>query len=73
MQRQAARREHLDWSAKIEYDYLDLGTKNYTFAGSLSGPGVATFPVAFSTDIAQRMHLIKVGVNYRFDWGVASY
>ena len=28
------------WSAKIEYDYLDLGTKNYTFNGTVIAPSL---------------------------------
>jgi outer membrane immunogenic protein len=70
-----------NWSAKVEYDYLSLGTKNYTFAGTfIPAPGFpivgATLPVALSTDITQNIHLIKFGINYRFGWGgsvVANY
>jgi outer membrane immunogenic protein len=42
------------WSAKLEYNYMDFGTKTYSFA-----PGS-------STDIDQQMHVIKAGVNYKF-------
>jgi outer membrane immunogenic protein len=58
------------WSAKVEYNYLHLGTKTYTFGGSLVDPiGGTITPVAFSTDITQNLHLIKFGINYRFGWG----
>jgi outer membrane immunogenic protein len=46
-----------NWSAEIEYDYLDFGAKQFTF----------TAPGAAATDSAKiQMHLIKGGVNYRF-------
>jgi outer membrane immunogenic protein len=65
-----------NWSAKVEYDFMDFGTKNYTFIGSQVTPlGVST-PVRFSSDISQTIHLVKVGLNYRFNWGgplVAHY
>jgi outer membrane immunogenic protein len=54
-----------NWSVKIEYDYLDLGTKNYTFAGGFVEPGFAS-AATFSTDIRQNIHLVKFGINYRF-------
>jgi len=53
------------WSAKIEYNYLDLGTDVLSF-----NPG----PVLI--DIDQQLHAVKLGINYRFDWGgpvVARY
>jgi len=49
-----------NWSAKVEYNYMDLGTKSYHFN---TEPGFNNF------DITQRLHLIKFGVNYRFNWG----
>jgi outer membrane immunogenic protein len=53
-----------NWSAKVEYDYMDLGTKGYTFVGTLNL--VPAAPVNFSTNITQNIHLIKVGLNYHF-------
>jgi outer membrane immunogenic protein len=46
------------WSAKLEYDYLDFGKQTATFAG----PAIP----AFNTDIDQHIHVLKVGVNYKF-------
>lgn len=63
-----------NWSAKVEYDYLDFGTTTVTFPG-LAGIGFnAPFPND-TVDIRQRIHLVKFGVNYRFGAGpvVASY
>jgi outer membrane immunogenic protein len=45
------------WSAKLEYNYMDFGTRNYSFA-----PG-------FSTDIDQQIHAVKFGINYKFGGG----
>jgi outer membrane immunogenic protein len=49
-----------NWSAKAEYDYMDFGTKTVGFT-SPSGPE--------NVDIQQRVHALKMGVNYKFDWG----
>jgi outer membrane immunogenic protein len=46
-----------NWSAKIEYAYYDFGTVHKIFS---SGDPY---------DIRQHMHTVKVGLNYRFDWG----
>lgn len=45
------------WSAKVEYNYVDLGTDRVTFTdGTL-------------IDMDQTAHLLKFGINYRFGWG----
>ena len=51
-----------NWSAKIEYDFLDLGTKNITFNNAAAAAIVGSVP------IQERIHLIKFGVNYRLGW-----
>ena len=43
------------WSAKIEYNYVDLGT--VTCSAATCG---------LSTDVKFKTHLVKLGVNYRF-------
>ncbi len=61
----------MNWSAKVEYQYYDFGTDTVTFVDVLH-PAVASFPY----DIDQRVHSVKVGLNYRFNWGapgVARY
>jgi outer membrane immunogenic protein len=45
-----------NWSAKIEYNYLDFGREDI---------GAARF------DVDTQVHLVKLGLNYRFDWGKA--
>jgi outer membrane immunogenic protein len=62
------------WTWKFEYLHLDFDRVNYVFttvaAGSVS-PSVVTRSARFTDDI------IRVGLNYRFNWGgagvVASY
>jgi outer membrane immunogenic protein len=44
-----------NWSAKIEYLYIDLSDKNYF--GVLLPPGA---------DIDATIHTVKLGINYRF-------
>jgi outer membrane immunogenic protein len=54
------------WSAKVEYQYYNFGNSTFTAPAALAPFG------SFTTDD----HVIKVGVNYRFNWGgpvVAPY
>jgi opacity protein-like surface antigen len=51
-----------NWSAKVEYDFYDFGTRTLTLSGTFAGvpevvPGV---------DIKQRVSVAKFGINYRF-------
>ena len=51
-----------NWSASIEYNYMDFGTRTETFP--LVTPIVAgTFYIG---DIDQRIQTVKFGINYRF-------
>jgi outer membrane immunogenic protein len=47
-----------NWTAKVEYLYLDLGSKTYDF-----GPAIGIFDADVSA------HTVKVGLNYRFGYG----
>jgi outer membrane immunogenic protein len=51
-----------NWSAKIEYNYIDFGTKDVLFAGLAEDPA----------SVKQQLHTIKFGVNYRFG-GYGAY
>lgn len=42
-----------NWSAKLEYAYIDFGTDRLNFQGAIE-------------DITQRVHTVKGGINYRF-------
>ena len=52
-------------SARLEYDYLNFGTKTYTFANLNTDPVPLVLPVAIRSSTS----LISVGMNYRFTWG----
>jgi len=45
------------WSARLEYDYMDFGTNN----------GVNLVPIAsgFTAGVDQQIHAVKFGVNFR--------
>jgi outer membrane immunogenic protein len=62
-----------NWSAKVEYNYIDLGNKNVGFANRAPAPGARAVD---GFDVDQTMQVVKFGVNYRFNWGapiVARY
>lgn len=50
-----------NWSAKIEYNFMDFGDDAITF----STVGVP----ALNLNIDQQVHVVKAGINYRFTWG----
>ena len=53
-----------DWSAKIEYNFIDFGHQDYTFPVSA---GHLHFTA--NTSIKESLHLVKAGVNWRFATG----
>ena len=57
-----------NWSVKFEYDYLGLG--NRTFLIPAASPFLAgdTF-----TSNNRNVQMVKVGVNYLFNWGAPAY
>lgn len=58
-----------NWSAKVEYNYMDFGSRNYAFPNNTR---VIEFDRLYNNwDIDQRMHLVKFGVNYHFNWWAA--
>jgi outer membrane immunogenic protein len=46
-----------NWSAKIEYNYIDFGNDDFRFAVGAAG---------ITANIDTQLHTIKGGVNYRF-------
>ena len=59
-----------NWSAKIEYDYLDFGTKSVHLSGTgcpASGGVQLCTPVTSDFDVRQNTHLLMLGINYRFN------
>jgi outer membrane immunogenic protein len=64
-----------NWSAKLEYDYMDFGTRSYEFVTFNPITTITTFS---RFDDRERVHVIRAGLNYRFGWigkgpVVASY
>jgi outer membrane immunogenic protein len=58
-----------NWSIKIEYNYIDVGRDRVTL-NLVPGPGTLI------ADVDQQLHIIKAGLNWRFNFGgpvVASY
>jgi outer membrane immunogenic protein len=63
-----------NWSAKLEYDFMDFGKKDYNFPTTASGAVVVTNGptfaggVTFNSPVAvsQVIHTMRVGVNYKF-------
>ncbi|MDC7788862.1 porin family protein [Rhodoplanes sp. TEM] len=51
-----------NWSAKIEYNYIDLGDDRVTFTYTPA----QTFGTSGADDLT--LHVVKAGINYRF-WG----
>jgi outer membrane immunogenic protein len=50
-----------NWSAKIEYNYVDLGTTSENF-----NIFVAASSLTIRQDIEHKLQIVKVGANYRF-------
>jgi outer membrane immunogenic protein len=50
-----------NWSAKIEYNFMDFGDDTVTFA-------FAGAPL-INLNVDQQVHVVKGGINYRFNWG----
>jgi opacity protein-like surface antigen len=54
-----------NWSAKLEYDYMNFGERPVAVSDSLGN--------SLFEDVKQTMQLIKVGFNYRFNgWGLGA-
>ena len=57
-----------NWSFKAEYNFLDFGTERVTRSGANFVTGD---PVTRFRDAETELHIVKVGINYRFGWGKA--
>jgi outer membrane immunogenic protein len=53
-------------SAKLEYNYADFGTETYHLPFA-----IGKTPVDPTVDVSQNLHIVKLGVNYRFGGGLA--
>jgi outer membrane immunogenic protein len=60
-----------NWSAKLEYNYIDFGTRSFnaTIAANASFAATPLAPlsgVSVPTSVTENEHIIKAGMNYRF-------
>jgi opacity protein-like surface antigen len=54
-----------NWSANLDYTYMDFGDQSVGMTGVSSFSGV-TSPTAFNIPVHQRIHAATVAVNYHF-------
>ena len=59
-----------NWTAKLEYLYIDLGNVSGSFATSLIAPSGALATSSYSSHITD--NIVRVGVNYRFGGPVVA-
>ncbi len=58
-----------NWSAKVEYDFYDFGTRNVTLTGTFTGgpttfaPGPITVP---GINVKETISVVKFGISYKF-------
>ncbi len=60
------------WSAKMEYLYVDLGSISNTFNVPIAGTPVTPAVHSYTSTSNIRDHIIRVGLNYRFDGPVTA-
>ena len=53
-----------NWSAKLEYDFMNFGSKTATINGVI-GPGVINAPASFGLVNDQTISEVKFGLNYK--------
>jgi outer membrane immunogenic protein len=56
-----------NWSAKIQYNYMDFGTRRVTISAP-GGDPAGDCPCQYDENIEQKIHTVKFGLNYRFNW-----
>jgi outer membrane immunogenic protein len=63
------------WSAFVEYDYFGFGTKDESSTYLLSLPNnvPARLVLPIQTNVTESLNVIKVGLNYRFDWWITPF
>jgi outer membrane immunogenic protein len=53
-----------NWSAKVEYDFMDFGTHNEKF--HFTGPTLPGGSIDLYSDDREQVHVVRFGLNYRF-------
>jgi outer membrane immunogenic protein len=56
-----------NWSMKFEYDFIGLGGRSFTLPGVII-PALAADTISSDHNV----QLVKVGLNYRFNWGMPA-
>lgn len=65
-----------NFSAKLEYLYVDLGEQDYSFLRIPAQAGSGIGPQNYHWKQEVQFHVIRLGLNYQFNWGypvVAKY
>ena len=59
-----------NWSALIEYNYLDFGPQERKLNSYISQPNnvKASFVIPIQATSTERFNIVKAGLNYRFNW-----
>jgi len=59
-----------NWTAKLEYNYINFGHPLTTFTQTCSGPGIGPADCPpFGHTRRDTKQILKVGLNYKFGWG----
>jgi outer membrane immunogenic protein len=59
-----------NWTAKLEYLYVDLGKANGSFVTTIGGLGGGVLASNYSSHVTD--NILRVGINYRFDGSVVA-
>ena len=59
-----------NWTAKLEYLYVDLGRVSGSFATTIPALGGGTLTSSYNSRITD--NVLRVGVNYKFDGPVVA-
>ena len=61
-----------NWSAKVEYSFLGLDDRTFIAPVGFIGPGFRFTGDSF-IERNRDVQMVKVGVNYRFNWSGYGY
>jgi len=59
-----------NWTARLEYLYIDLGTANGSFATTIGALGGGSVVENFSSHVTD--NILRVGINYKFGGPVVA-
>lgn len=61
-----------NWSAKLEYGYVDLGSRTANLINELTPAGAPSAFFVSHNPGRTSFHTVRAGINYRFGWGGAA-